>query len=197
MKNVLLFIFTLLATAINAQDMTIPYAQISDYPESYTPQNVASRMIDGLGYRLYWATEGLSAHEVTYKPEGKDTKSIDETMDHMYMLALTIKNVCHHLPNERPANVPEMDYNQKREAILNMLHDASSFLRQTDKPLDTLQIIFKRGERSSEFPFWNLINGQISDAIYHTGQIVSYRRSAGNPMDPMVNVFMGKNRVPR
>ena len=30
------------------------------------------------------------------------------------------------------------------------------------------------------------------DALYHVGQVVSYRRAAGNPIDPQVNVFLGK-----
>ena len=32
------------------------------------------------------------------------------------------------------------------------------------------------------------------DAIYHTGQIVSFRRTTGNPIDSSVNVFMGSYR---
>jgi len=63
-----------------------------------------------------------------------------------------------------------------------------------DQNLSELKVIFKRGENESEFPFWNVINGQISDAIYHTGQVVSFRRSSGNPMNPKVNVFSGKTR---
>jgi len=39
-----------------------------------------------------------------------------------------------------------------------------------------------------------MLNGMISDCIYHTGQIVLMRRSNGNPIDPNVNVFIGKNR---
>lgn len=177
-----------------SQTMPTPYAQIPNYPDSYTTHNVAARMIDGLGYRLHWATEGLEEKDVNYKPEGENTKTIGETMDHMYMLAATIKNVCHNLPNKRPADIEPMDFEAQRAAILTLLHEASTFLKETDKPLDTLKIIFQRGEQTSEFPFWNLINGQIADAIYHTGQIVSYRRSSGNPIDPMVNVFIGKNR---
>ena len=32
----------------------------------------------------------------------------------------------------------------------------------------------------------------VADALYHVGQVVSYRRAAGNLMDPQVNVFVGK-----
>ena len=42
------------------------------------------------------------------------------------------------------------------------------------------------------FPFWNMINGPISDAIWHSGQVVANRRASGNPINPKVNVFIGK-----
>lgn len=40
-------------------------------------------------------------------------------------------------------------------------------------------------------PFWHIINGPLSDALTHVGQINSFRRLAGNPV-PRVNVFAGK-----
>jgi hypothetical protein len=46
----------------------------------------------------------------------------------------------------------------------------------------------------TEYPMWNVINGPVSDAIYHVGQIVAFRRAAGNPMHPGVSVFSGRNR---
>lgn len=41
-------------------------------------------------------------------------------------------------------------------------------------------------------PFYNLINGPIADAIWHTGQLASFRRSSGNPINSKVNHFTGK-----
>jgi len=46
----------------------------------------------------------------------------------------------------------------------------------------------------TQFPFWNVINGPISDAIWHTGQVVSFRRTSGNPFPKGVNVLTGKKR---
>ncbi|MFT7499284.1 MAG: hypothetical protein ACI8QP_001887, partial [Porticoccaceae bacterium] len=46
----------------------------------------------------------------------------------------------------------------------------------------------------SEYPFWDLINGPIEDAVWHSGQLVSFRRSSGNPMNPKVNFLTGKVR---
>jgi hypothetical protein len=54
-----------------------------------------------------------------------------------------------------------------------------------------MSIIFDRKGKISNFPIWNLMNGPLEDAIYHTGQIVSFRRTAGNPIPKGVNVFLG------
>ena len=47
---------------------------------------------------------------------------------------------------------------------------------------------------NDRFPFWNIINGPISDALWHCGQVVMLRRASGNPFNSKVNVFSGKLR---
>ena len=64
-------------------------------------------------------------------------------------------------------------------------------LNQLEIWLKNIKIIFLRKSGNYEFPIWNLINGPISDAIYHTGQLVSFRRTSGNPIPKGVNVFLG------
>ena len=34
-----------------------------------------------------------------------------------------------------------------------------------------------------EYPFWSLLNGPIADMIWHVGQVVTFRRSLGNPFN--------------
>ena len=78
---------------------------------------------------------------------------------------------------------------------LQNLKACSELLRvDLNKDVEEYEVTFKRGEKMSSFPVWNLINGPLSDAIYHTGQIVSFRRASGNPLDPNVRVFLGRNR---
>jgi sorbitol-specific phosphotransferase system component IIA len=82
-----------------------------------------------------------------------------------------------------------------RKQTLNYLEEATvNFKNKTPKELAELKVIFERGEKQSSFPFWNMINGPLADAIYHTGQVVSFRRSSGNPLPKGVNVFMGKTK---
>ena len=86
-------------------------------------------------------------------------------------------------------------YENLRKATLLQLEEASqAFLSQTPAEIESLQLIIARGEKNYTFPLWNLINGPLSDALYHTGQVVSFRRTTGNPIHPGVNVFMGKTK---
>jgi len=172
----------------------LPYATIPEYPSSYTAATVTARMIDGLGFRYYWATEGLRTEDLEYKT-GNDARTTAQTIEHIYDLTLTIFNGTKQKPNVRPTTPVELTFEERRAKTLYMLKETSDILRNsTNEDLEKYDIIFKRGEKESTFPFWHQINGPIADALWHTGQIVAFRRASGNPIDARVNVFMGNVR---
>jgi len=174
--------------------MDLPYHQIPDYPETYTTGNVIGRVIDGLGYRYYWATEGLRKEDLSFKPS-EDARSIGETLDHLYGLSITIVNAPGKQTNIRTADWSGLTYEQKRRKTLENFQKTSDLVKGSqERDFEEYNVVFIRGENTIEFPFWNMLNGPIADAIYHVGQIVSFRRSSGNPMHPRVNVFIGKTR---
>jgi len=171
-----------------------PYQQIPEAPDAYNSANVLARSVDGLGYRLYWATDSLTDKDLDFEP-GNENKTTRILIDHLVGLSETILNTLNGEPNIRPYEDVTGSFEEKRTRTLNNLKAASDKLRtMSDKDIAESKVIFKRGEKEFEYPMWHLINGQISDAIYHTGQIVSYRRSSGNPLNPKVNVFLGKNK---
>lgn len=177
-------------TSCNSQEL--PYHQIPDAPENYEAGNVLSRVIDGLGYRYYWATEGLTEENLNYVPKG-DTRSMFGTLEHILALSNGILKTVKNKPIIRSDYQEVLTFDEIRRATLINLKEASDFLRGKDEnDLAKMEITFQRGENKSTFPLWNLLNGQLADALYHTGQIVSFRRSAGNPINPEVNVFRGK-----
>jgi len=181
--------------AVPASKLTeIPYHQIPAYPTTFDAGNVAARMIDGLGYRYYWGTKDLRPVDIAYRPSA-DAQDVDGTLKHLYGLSLTILNATEQKANIRPSKAPEYTFEQRRTATLQNFKAASDELKaSSEKDLEKFNIIFQRGEKASEFPFWNLINGPIADAIYHVGQLVSFRRTTGNPVQAGVNVFMGKTK---
>ncbi len=172
----------------------LPYYQIPDYPENYTPATVAARMIDGLGFRYFWATESLRKEDLEFKPND-EARTVLETLDHILSLSLVILNAIKNEANIRSPEKEDISYEQLRKRTLENLKEASDLLKSDkEKDLTNCNVIFKRGEKTTTYPFWNLINGPIADAIWHVGQVVSFRRSSGNPLHPKVNVFNGKLR---
>ena len=174
-----------------SQDKTLPYYEIPEYPENYSACSVAARMIDGLGFRYYWATESLRDEDLAFRPN-EDARATSETIDHIYGLSKVIVNASLNKPNDR-AEDPEMTFDEKRKKTLENFKTASDILKKSDD-LSKFTIVFQRGENSSEFPYWNNINGPIADAFWHCGQVVLLRRSSGNPFNSKVSVFSGKVR---
>ncbi|MDX1331800.1 MAG: hypothetical protein R3252_02120 [Robiginitalea sp.] len=188
MPMILLFSLT---TNAGAQENQLPYREIPDPPEAYSAGGVISRLIDGLGFRFFWATEGLREEDLAFRP-GEEARSTGETVDHIYGLSRVVLNTALKKPNTSQTPVP-MTFDEKRAEVLHMLKQASDIFRQAED-LSQYSVVFVRDGNRDEFPFWNQINGPISDALWHCGQIVSHRRSSGNPFNSRVSVFTGKVR---
>ena len=184
MKSVILIFILLASVALTAQndDDKLPYYEIPEYPESYSAGTVSSRMVDGLGFRYYWATEGLKAEDLAYKPS-ESGRTMAETLEHIFGLSNFIINSIskeHQLKNKE-----ELSFEEKRKLTLFNFKMASDILLQTED----LSVF-----DNERFPFWNLINGPIADALWHCGQVVMLRRASGNPFNSKVSVFNGKLR---
>ncbi len=167
---------------MNSQDK-LPYYQIPEPAKEFTPGTTASRMVDGLGFRYYWATEGLTEKDLRFKPN-EEARTTEETIDHILGLSQVILNATLKVANG--AKQPEMTYAEKRKKTLINLKKASDILRNSND-VSEFKLIF--GEKV--YPFWNAINGPIADAIWHVGQVVSFRRSSGNPFPKGVSVLQG------
>lgn len=169
------------------------FADISETPEAYEAHTVAVRMIEGLGFRFYWGTHDLSDEDYLFKPT-EDTRGIGQTLDHILGLSNMILNAVHSRVNAAN-DYGEIDYHQKRLLVLKNLHEARNILKNSsDEDMNDMGIIFKRGDTEQKFDFWYAINGPISDSLWHVGQIVSYRRMAGNPFNSKVSVLSGTVR---
>ncbi|MEM9078558.1 MAG: DinB family protein [Bacteroidota bacterium] len=178
--------------AIPMKSQELPYREIPEYPANYSSGNIMTRLIDGLGFRYYWATEGLTEKDLSYQPS-ESSRSVLQTLQHICSMSQNILNAPLQKPNTGNVDYSKYTYQELRKLTLKNLKAASEAV--AGKPaadFENYPIIYQRGERESRFPYWNLINGMISDCIYHTGQITLLRRVTGNPINPNVNVFTGK-----
>lgn len=163
----------------------LPYHEVPDYSENYTAGTIAARMVDALGFRFYWASEGLRQRDLNYKPN-TDARSTEETIDHILGLSYIIVNSTLKRPNGK-SDVSRLSYLDKRKHVLLNLKTAADILRSSED-ISQYKIIFG----DNEVPFWNQLNGPIADAIWHCGQLASFRRSSGNPINSNVDHFNGK-----
>ncbi|MAV00332.1 MAG: hypothetical protein CMC37_01965 [Flavobacteriaceae bacterium] len=185
-----LFIFLLSLTFLNMNSQeNLPFYEIPDYPESYSEAEIVGRMIDGLGFRYYWATEGLTDTDLAYKLPN-DSRSSIETIVHIYDLSNMILYTALNSPIEM-MSTEGMGFKEIRKNTLLNLKQASDIIKKT-KNFEDLSIIFLRNDKKIKFPFWNQLNGPIEDAVWHCGQVVAFRRASGNPISNKISVFTGK-----
>lgn len=188
-RSLLVTMFILSVSAAMAQNKPYYYT-IPDTPKVYTAATVAARMVDGLGFRYFWATEGLTEKDLTFSP-GDSTRSTMATLEHIRDLTDILFNAANKKPTDFTAAPVKMGFAELREKTLNNIKAASELLKQPGANLEEMDMIFQRANGKTEFPFWNLVNGPISDALWHIGQVVSFRRSSGNPLPSGVNVLRG------
>ena len=185
-----LFVFLLSLTFLNMNSQeNLPFYEIPDYPESYSEAGIVGRMIDGLGFRYYWATEGLTDTDMVYKLPN-DSRSSMETIIHIYDLSNMILYTALNSPIEM-MSTEGMGFKEIRKNTLLNLKQASDIIKKT-KNFEYLSIIFLRNDKKIKFPFWNQLNGPIEDAVWHCGQVVAFRRASGNPISNKISVFTGK-----
>lgn len=189
MKSIYCLLFLIAISSVSAQGSSNDYYyEIPDNPDEYSEGTVAARVVDGLGFRYYWATEGLRPVDFAFKPS-TDARTIGETIDHVVVLTQILLEAV----NERPfagIDMEGMSFEEKRSLTLENIRKSSEKLKvATATDLEKYDMIFSSG---SEYPFWNLLNGPIADAINHVGQIISIRRTNGNPYNQNISVLQGK-----
>ncbi len=179
MKTVITTLLILIMSkTMNSQEL--PYYEIPEASKEFTAGTVASRMVDGLGFRYYWATEGLTEKDLKYKPS-EEARNLFDTLDHILVLSImtlsAVEGTEMDFPEEGALTFAEM-----RKLTLKNFKKTSDILKSSDDLSKFVMKIKRRNGKVEEYPFWNQLNGPIADAIWHVGQVVSFRRSAGNPL---------------
>ncbi len=192
----LIILFNLMAiSAVMGQSTNkeaLPYREITKTADNFTAGTVTARLLDGLGFRFYWATDNLHEEDLSYKPV-EEARTFLETVEHIYGMSMIIVNTARKEPTTPGKENEKLSFQEMRLRTLKNIEEASQiFLKLEGKALDGHKMVIKGSSSEVEFPFWNLINGPISDCLWHVGQLVSFRRSSGNPFSNEVSVLSGK-----
>ena len=138
-------------------------------PDQPSASNAIARLIDGLGYRLYWALDGLKEGECQYTLcEG--ASSIRDILWHILGL---VNWVYMHVYGQQMTRKPSI-IDQGIDTLLALERLYQTFLEMNDEDL----VHYKLEDRS----FWSYINMPLADALHHVGQVSILRRGAGNPV---------------
>src|SRR5580698_10009776 len=89
MKPIVLCIILFTSLAAMAQRDSAPYASFPPAPDHYSAGTAVSRLLDGLGFRYYWATEGLRPVDLAFRPNS-EARTSQETLEHIYGLSTMI-----------------------------------------------------------------------------------------------------------
>ncbi|WP_272148945.1 hypothetical protein [Tenacibaculum aiptasiae] len=171
-------LFLLITKTMNSQEL--PYYEIPQAPKEYTEGTVASRMIDGLGFRYYWATEGVKEKDLQYKPS-KEARNMFDTLDHILVLSIMTLSAVEETEMKFPKE-GSLTFAEMRKLTLENFKKSSDILRRSNDLSKYVMKINRGNGKVQEYPFWNQLNGPIADAIWHVGQVVSFRRTVGNPL---------------
>ena len=153
----------------------LPFQEIGDYPSTYSSTNILCRLIEGLGYRYYWATASLNRSDLDYRPSD-DSWTTLQIIEHIYGLSLALISTFHN--KEFDFTQDSFNYHELREKTLCNFQFAHDKLIE-DPKLNKLIIKLNMNGNHMTFPFWNHINGPISDAKWHCVQVVTREEPVG------------------
>ena len=143
MNKLLLLITLVFSVSIMAQEETaLPYYEIPDYPKEYNEATVVARLLDGLGFRYYWATEGLRPEDLSFKPSESGRTTL-ETIDHIAGLSNFVLNSALKRTNQS-VEIEGLSFEEKRALTLNIIKQVADIFRASND-LSQFKIVLKRG----------------------------------------------------
>lgn len=160
--------------------MSIEYHKPAD---QFSGAAVIARLVDTIKVRYQIATEGLSENNKTFRAT-PESMSMLELQKHVLLLLLW-SSKCVEAPIDKKAKAESFeDFQRDIISTCNLLRN--HLLTLSDEQLSKVTIYLKRED--THYPIWYLVNGPLSDAIHHIGQIVTWRRIDGNPI-PRISPF--------
>ena len=116
---------------------------------------------------VLWATEGLTEDDYRYTP-AEQSNSLAWVVAHIWGLMNWVQE--HMLGSQD--SLPSTAMAQRDQALELILRLREHVAAMSEQQLAEVRI--------EGLPFWHMINGPLSDALTHIGQIASFRRLNGN-----------------
>lgn len=170
--SILLFCLFWIVGFINAQknNEELPYRKIPKYSEKINNGLIMARMVDELGYKYYWTSEGLNEEDV--RTEFGSTNILYSLLDYIDQLSLLIASYV--------LNQPFLDSVYEEKSI-------SKLRKRTLFNLKNASNALIGSNTTTQLPFWDILDEPISDVNWYCDQIISYRRKNGISCDERID----------
>lgn len=163
-----------------------PFQTLPTTPKTISSGAILSRFIIAIGFRYQLATKNLTKHEINFRPVDGSMNML-ELLDHIYKVLSWGYQA---FDKNAKIEFPEKTYEGYRKGTLEICEAFNNrVLSMSDEEIQQTEVYLKRMDTT--FSFWYLINGPIADVLTHIGQINSWRRIAGNPVD-RISPFTGE-----
>lgn len=164
--------------------MSIQYAKPA---EQISSGAILARFVDTVKVRYQLATTDLTESNKAFRAT-PESMSMMELQKHILLLLKWISKSVE-APMEKKAKAENFeDFQNDIVHSCDVLRD--HLLNMDDDTLSQVKIYMKRND--THYPIWFIINGPLSDALHHIGQIVTWRRIDGNPI-PKVSPFTAES----
>ena len=164
----------------------LPYETLPTTPEQLSEGTLIARLVDGIGFRYQLATNNFTQNEIDFCPISGSMNML-ELLDHIYKLLVWTGTALQVDLKKKDSVSSFEDYRSETLLICKQISDHVGSL--SNEEISKVTIYLKRTD--THYPFWFLINGPFSDRLTHIGQINSWRRISGNPVE-RISFFTGK-----
>ena len=167
------------------------FSQIEEYPTEVSVSTITYRIVDSLGFRYFWATEGLGDKDGAFEP-GNGGRNLHQNLSHIYNMVDFIANFFEGETTVFPEKEHSLDLVDLRYKTLDRILEIKQKIRKMEGQfLEANSIRVEVNQEPMQFSMWHIYNGPLTDVFYHIGQVVSFRRTLGKPIDPAVQPFLG------
>jgi len=154
--------------------MSIQYKEI---PNQFTASSMLARLVDTIKVRYQLATDGLTQSNIEFRAT-PESMSMMELQKHILLLLKWVSKSIHAPMKKKEKAIDFEDFRRDIVETCEILYQ--HLLQMDDDSLSSVTIYLKRDD--THYPVWYIINGPLSDAMHHIGQIVTWRRIDGNPV---------------
>ena len=162
------------------------FENIEKLPDKMSAANILVRTFDGMAFRYKWSLAELDDSYLEFRPVD-GSMNLKELLEHMFAIVIWLYQTF--IDNEFKQEPVEGLHEIKNQTLQRLKDIRDKLENMDDSELAKMNVHNPWGDE--KIPIWLLMNGPIADIFTHIGQILSWRRIAGNPK-PEVNLFRGK-----